>query len=584
MINKSIINILKSVSEKAHELLDIDHFFAALYDHAKGKIEFPVAVYNGEPVDIPPRLCKDDDLWQELIVKENTPLRFGQKELEQKGLMFWDKIPRPLSCMGVPIILENLIIGFIAADNTKKENALGDSAFRVLSMFARNIAIAVKMLKKDTRLMAVNQMAGELNSRIQLKTNEILNLVYEKAGSIMHTDNMYIALYTPDPDKKDEIEKRRIYGTIDFSLMYVEGKRKEPWSRIPKPEEYGRTEEIIITGESIFIKTKEESIKWYNESGAGRKEHIGNPFASWIGVPMIIRNKVIGVIATYHTKRDYIFNEDDKVVLSMMADNAAIAIENSKLFQELEIANNTLEEKVIELQKAQNDIADKERELVKSGMAMDFIHKMNNLVGPIPVLITLIKRRMKPVIDIVDPKVIEYLDNIYNETENILNEANKLKKYDEPEPINLEEVIEAIIGQIELITPPGIKIKFDPEPSLYSFHGIRSHIETAIHNIIQNCVTAVSDKDNGLIYITLENNENSKIHINISDNGCGIPDNKIDLIFEYGKTFWKDKKGTGYGLWRAKNIINTMNGNITVNSKIDEGTLFTIILSSEKQP
>ncbi len=71
----------------------------------------------------------------------------------------------------------------------------------------------------------------------------------------------------------------------------------------------------------------------------------------------------------------------------------------------------------------------------------------------------------------------------------------------------------------------------------------------------------------------------SHIEINVSDTGCGIPQDKSDSVFEYGTSLWKDKQGTGYGLWRARNIIQSLNGSIQVtHSEVDKGTTFTIIL------
>jgi signal transduction histidine kinase len=78
----------------------------------------------------------------------------------------------------------------------------------------------------------------------------------------------------------------------------------------------------------------------------------------------------------------------------------------------------------------------------------------------------------------------------------------------------------------------------------------------------------------------------SKFHITISDNGKGIEPEKISKIFEPFYTTKKVGEGTGLGLSVCMRIIKEHQGNISVESVVDQGTRFLIMipLSAENTP
>jgi len=111
-------------------------------------------------------------------------------------------------------------------------------------------------------------------------------------------------------------------------------------------------------------------------------------------------------------------------------------------------------------------------------------------------------------------------------------------------------------------------------------------IQLVILNILLNAEHAIVDSgiENGKVtFETLFNTDKSKIIINISDNGCGIPQNIISRIFDPFFTTKPVGTGTGLGLSIAHGIIAEHGGEIKVESKKDEGTTFIIELPYEKQ-
>ena len=121
------------------------------------------------------------------------------------------------------------------------------------------------------------------------------------------------------------------------------------------------------------------------------------------------------------------------------------------------------------------------------------------------------------------------------------------------------------------------------DPSIGTFYGEQSSIEEVISNIVLNAIK-YSMPGNG-VTLTAKAEEN-KILIEVSDQGMGIPEDEIDLIFDefYRASNVKSqiKDGTGLGLAISKKIIESHGGKIRVTSKVGVGTTVSIHLKRKK--
>src|SRR5690625_740154 len=104
-------------------------------------------------------------------------------------------------------------------------------------------------------------------------------------------------------------------------------------------------------------------------------------------------------------------------------------------------------------------------------------------------------------------------------------------------------------------------------------------IEQVFTNLIDNAISHTCE--NGSVSIFVENTS-EYIYVEIKDSGSGIPEEDLPFIFERfykadkSRTRNNRKKGTGLGLAIAKNIIEAHSGTISVKSKVDVGTTFSI--------
>ncbi len=171
--------------------------------------------------------------------------------------------------------------------------------------------------QKYQKMEALVEVGKSLSARIRLSEQEIFELIYQQASEKLGMENLSIALY----DEKTD--------TVSFVLAYSDGRRvnvinEQGWETRKGAD--GKTEEVIHTKKSLYIATLEEAEK--------KKFLPKNVPNSWLGVPMTASNKVLGVIATYHYGQDNFYQEDDIKILHTLADMAAIAIKNVRLYDE----------------------------------------------------------------------------------------------------------------------------------------------------------------------------------------------------------------------------------------------------------
>ncbi len=586
MDTKKIRNILEKVSESMHQLLDIDRFYAALYDPAKTKLEFPFVKDKGIDIHFNSRPY-ENVLLPDFVIKKKIPLILEYKlkeELEKNGAKYWPGPHLPLSWMGVPMISEKRVIGVLVVENNRKARAFSDRGVRLLSTVARQTTAAIVNVRLHKRLdRKIAALQAVKTSGIRLGEQKILELIYKQATRLMDTDNMYIALYEPDPSEPDT--ENIIHGTIRFGLMFVDGKPEKVEPRKAEHGQYGRTEEIIRTREPIFIATRTESEEWYKQPD--RQEFIGQTFASWVGVPMVTVEKVLGVIATYHKTQDYIYEEDDLLVLSMLGSQAAVAIENARLYQTAEKQKQTVESKLDTTEKQKKALTEL---LSLNDLAGRFVHKVSNMAGTIPITVEYIKDKLKEQ-SFDNETVSQDLEEIKTQTVELLGMAGRIQKSTQKlkhsgnsiifQKIDVTEVLEKALIQTRGVdkTPRWEHCKviknFNVSP-LY-IKTFESLFTEALVNLISNALDAMPK--GGTLTIGTEQRQIKELNyavVTIADTGKGIPAQDIERI--YDMDYSKKSGGFGYGLWLVKRMCDATDTQIHIKSKEGEGTTFSLFV------
>ncbi len=145
---------------------------------------------------------------------------------------------------------------------------------------------------------------------------------------------------------------------------------------------------------------------------------------------------------------------------------------------------------------------------------------------------------------------------------------------------NVVNVVEDLFMKTEKYSSKkDISIIFDTDNEEIYTYIDRVEIERVMLNLLSNCIKFTPN--GGEIRVNMYDKEN-EFKIVVEDNGIGIPENKIGLIFEeFGqadKTLSRNSEGSGIGLSIVKNLIELHDGNIRVKSKENKGTQFIITI------
>jgi GAF domain-containing protein len=335
-IRKKEDEILELIYSQTRRLMDADNMFIVLYDETEDQISYKLVMENGVRTQVGQgkwvsrragRRRTEAVIRTRRSLLHRTEAEARQWYIDVYGNKSAGQIPH--CWLGVPMVVGERVLGVIAIRNLQQENVYDETDEQILSSIANQAAIALdnaslyyktnQALKRRVQALNVlNKVGQTLTSGTRLKEDEILKLIYEQICGLTSTQNVYIALY-------DEVTK-----VIRFGPIVERDQRIRFESRKVDAEHYGKTEEIILTRRPILHRTRQESEVWYKLPE--HQDFIGHVQASYLGVPMIIGERVLGVLAIYDWEREYAYDEQDLQLLSSMANQTAIAIDNARLF------------------------------------------------------------------------------------------------------------------------------------------------------------------------------------------------------------------------------------------------------------
>jgi signal transduction histidine kinase len=136
-----------------------------------------------------------------------------------------------------------------------------------------------------------------------------------------------------------------------------------------------------------------------------------------------------------------------------------------------------------------------------------------------------------------------------------------------------------LFKQIQLLMQPRVdekKISFKTEldPESVELTADPEMMEQALINLLTNSIQSVEDKSDAKIELTAQLDDYSRVIIEVTDNGPGIPEEVKEKIFI--PFFTTKKEGSGIGLSLTRQIMRLHGGTITVNSIPDKGTVFRL--------
>jgi two-component system NtrC family sensor kinase len=396
------------------------------------------------------------------------------------------------------------------------------------------------------------------------KLNKKLNLLLEqRTKELIEEQNYSNYLLENSPDFQIVVDDERKIIGVNQAFLKVIGKKKEEiiGDSIHKviPKESIRETDVAKEIENIMLKEKSVKDIEITLNIPGREPLIcsfsGAAFTNIQGKPVI-----------YLSGRDI--------------------TEKRKLQQNLEELNKNLEKKVIErtkkLREAQAQLIQSEKLSVIGQLAAGVAHEIRN---PLTTMSLVIKHLEKKCYDNFQKDKLELVQKNIGRINKIIQ---GLLTFSRPYSFNFtHENVNVIVKRLEPILenlhPRGVKdIKIIKKcnPKLPKAWVDSHHLEQVFLNLTLNAIKAM--KYNGELYISTNYDpKQKKIKIKFKDTGCGISKDNIKKLFNPFFTTRKD--GTGLGLPICQMIINEHKGNISAESRLGEGTTFTVILPLDRR-
>ena len=275
-------------------------------------------------------------------------------------LRFPQEVPTR-SELAVPIKLQGRVIGVLDAQSAEL-NAFAPIDQFTLQTIADQLAIAIENARlyaetrrRAERLDVVNRVASAAGATLRL--DDLLATVYQELAPVFQADAFFIALY-------DEPA-----GELEFRFQLDEGKMEPPNRQALGG---GLSSWVVLNRRPLLIRDFEQ------ERPALPVPDIWGSMklpASWLGVPMRLRERVTGVISV-QAYRPRAYGEEEQQLLLTIADQVAVAVENARLFEaaQSEILERRLAEQVLK------ESEEKFRNLSEQSPNMIFINRGGQVV------------------------------------------------------------------------------------------------------------------------------------------------------------------------------------------------------------
>ncbi len=298
-------------------------FFAAVYKPDKEALTLVPAAYNKPYYEdqLPRSLSISPDLTRMLLEDESLLI---VRDVIQPLTPIRTELLEPARSLNaqetvlIPIIIESELISLIIL-SSRDIGRITVSSLQPFLSFTNLVTTAfekIRAFKNTERSLSNLQLLTNFSNRIVNETDpdRLYRLIHEQIQSILGDVDFYIALYDS------------ITNHIEIPYLY-EG--EQPIKIDPFPMGEGLTSIVVRTQQPLML--VENTMERAKALGA---KIVGEPARSWIGIPLVVANEVIGVFSVQDIEHDHRFSEHDLELLETLTPPIAGAIQSARLLAE----------------------------------------------------------------------------------------------------------------------------------------------------------------------------------------------------------------------------------------------------------
>jgi signal transduction histidine kinase len=479
----------------------------------------------------------------------HTPLR---KRAEQRGFR---------SVLSVPMLRENNAIGSINVLRATP-GVFSDKQVALLKTFADQAVIAIENVRLFKELQARN---AEVTEALEQQTSiaEILRVISSTPTDVtpvLEAVTRRAAQLCNAPDS-------RLLLVEDDSLRYVTGFGDLGVALPRLPLSRG-----LATGRAILDRTPvhiQDLAAALDEFPDARDPQRVFGHRTTLAVPLLREDKAFGALLL-RRKEVRPFTEKQIELVKTFADQAVIAIENVRLFNEIQDKSRQLE------------VANKHKSDFLANMSHELRTPLNAIIGFSEVLI-------EKMFGETNAKQDEYLRDIHTSGQHLLSLINDILDLSKVEAGRMElELSEfhlpaALQNAMTLVRERaqthGIKLALRVDEDVGQIRADERKVKQILLNLLSNAVKFTPD--GGRVEVNAHMNAEA-VEISVADTGIGIAPQDQETVFEefrqVGRDYTRKQEGTGLGLALTRRFVELHGGKIWLESAPGKGSTFTFTL------
>ena len=331
----------------------------------------------------------------------------------------------------------------------------------------------------------------------------------------------------------------------------------------------GRT---VLDGRSLHVADLQSETGEFPRGSEFARQH---GTRAQLSVPLMREGVAIGTISLRRTEAR-LFTDRQIALLQTFADQAVIAIENVRLFQELAARNREIEEKSRQL-----EVVSRHKSEFLANMSHELRTPLNAIIGFSEVL----TERM---FGDLNEKQAEYLKDIYASGQHLLSLINDILDLSKIEAGRMEleltdfDLPAAIDNALALVreraSRRGITLGAKVDDRVGTIRGDARKVKQVLLNLLSNALKFTTEGGRIDLRVT---RKQELVEVSVADTGVGIaPGDQAAVFEEFRQVGTADKKveGTGLGLALSRRFVELHGGQIWVESQVGVGSTFTFTL------